>query len=164
LSIHPGDTVTQARSFYRQVNVEALLSLRDDWRCTPNLHFSFVRRNLLWTHCEIDLDDYIAFWQENREWIGQAKEEDFETLISTFRDAGLMTEEDDESFREHFVETNRTTANVCPGVSLELRWSKEEAETLDDTPGRFGRAINESVREAVSTWGEANVWDDIVQT
>ena len=164
LSIHPGDTVMQARPFYRQVDVEALLSLQDDWHCTPNLHFSFIRKNLLWTHCEIDFDDYIAFWQENPKWIGQAKEENFETLVSTFRDAGLMTVADDESFREHFVETNRTTANVCPGVSLKLRWPKEEAETIDDIPGRFGQVVDENIREAVHTWGELSVWEEVVSS
>jgi hypothetical protein len=163
LSIHPGDTVTQARPFYRQVDANALLGLQGEWACRPNLHFSFIQKNLVWTHRDIPLGEYIAYWQENPRWIGQAKEKNFGTLLNEFQDSGLMTQADVEAFREHFLETNRTTANVCPGVSLRMRWSKEEAETLDETPGRFGQAISENVRQAVSTWGESNVWDEIVQ-
>jgi hypothetical protein len=72
--------------------------------------------------------------------------------------SGLLTETDREEFGAEFFDTNRSTVNVCPGVSLHYRWSRIEARDLDDND-RLTEEIDERVREAVRTWGAESSWE-----
>jgi hypothetical protein len=163
LVIHPGDTVSQARSLYSDVDTDALLSLTDEWDCSTNLHFSFIRENLVYPSSEVSFERYVEFWREHQDWVRQVKEEQFGELLDLLESNGLLTEADRAEFESEFMETNRPTANVCPGISLHYRWGRTEALDLDDTD-RLTEEIDERVREAVRTWGAEEAWDNVIST
>jgi hypothetical protein len=162
LAVHPGDTVTQARSFYANVDVDELLALTEAWDCTTNLHFSHISKNLVYPNPEVSLASYLTFWTEHPNWIRQVQETDFGALLSLLDDHGLMAESGREAFRSKFEATNRSTANVCPGVSLHYRWERDAAIDLDRN-GRLKDEIDERVREAVRTWGAEAEWEEVIR-
>lgn len=162
LALHPGDTVTQARSLYSQVEIDELLALTGDWDCSTNLHFAHMSKNLMYPSPKVSLKEYLEFWQEHQEWIRRVKEEQFGDLLDLLENNGLLTETDREEFGSEFFETNRSTVNVCPGLGLHHRWERLRALDLDDHD-RFTEEIDERVREAVRTWGAEADWDDVVR-
>lgn len=161
LGLHPGDTVSQARSFYSRVEIENLLALDGNWDCSTNLHFAHLSKNLVYPSPEVSFRRYLEFWQEHQEWIRQVKEEQFGDLLDLLENNGLLTETDGEEFGAEFFETDRSTVNVCPGVSMHYRWSRTEALDLDDTD-RLTEEIDERAREAVRTWGAESNWDAVI--
>lgn len=162
LLIHPGDTVLQARSLYSDVDADALLGLTDEWDCSTKLHFSYISNHLVYPSSEISLSGYLDFWQEHQEWIRKVKEEEFDELLSLLGSHRLLTETDREEFEAEFFETERPTANVCPGLSLHYGWSRSKALDLDDND-RLTEAIDERVREAVRTWGAEAAWESVLE-
>jgi len=161
LSLSPGDTVTQARALYSQVDISKLHALTDEWDCSTNLHFAHMSKNLVYPSPTISLREYLAFWPEHQGWIRQVKEDQFDELLDLLKSNGLLTETDREEFEEEFFETNRSTVNVCPGVSLHYRWERTEALDLD-TNDRLTGAIDERVRAAVRTWRAESEWEAIL--
>ena len=161
LSLSPGDTVTQARALYSQVDISKLHALTDEWDCSTNLHFAHMSKNLVYPSPTISLREYLAFWPEHQGWIRQVKEDQFDELLDLLKSNGLLTETDREEFEEEFFETNRSTVNVCPGVSLHYRWERPKALNLD-TNDRLTGAIDERVRAAVRTWGAESEWEAIL--
>ena len=161
LALHPGDTVSQSRSLYSRVDVDEILVLTVQWDCSTNLHFSHMSQNLVHPNTELSLEQYLKFWKEHQEWIRQVKEDQFEELLDLLGSNGLLTETDREEFATEFFETNRSTVNVCPGISLHYRWDRTKALDLDKND-RLTEEIDERVREAVRTWGAESAWEDIV--
>jgi hypothetical protein len=162
LALHPGDTVSQARSLYSRVEIDELLALSDKWDCSKNLHFAHMSKNLVYPSPEVSLREYLAFWQDHQDWIRQVKEGQFGDLLDLLESRALLTEADRSEFESEFMETNRSTVNVCPGLSLHYRWSRTEALDLDDTD-RLTEEIDERVREAVRTWGAEAAWEEIAK-
>jgi len=105
---------------------------------------------------------YLEFWQEHPDWIRQVKEEQFDELLDLLRSNGLLRETDRDEFDSEFVDTNRSTVNVCPGVSLHFRWGKSEALDLDASDGLV-EEIDGCVREAVRTWGAEAKWESALE-
>ncbi len=162
LVINPGDTVSQARSFYSDVDETALLELSEEWDCSTNLHFSHISTNLVYPIPEASFENYVRFWIEHRDWIRQVKEDQFDELLDLLAVNGLLTAADRDEFVSEFMETNRSTVNVCPGVSLHYRWGRSEALDLDDND-RLTEEIDQRVREAVRTWGAEAEWDSVLK-
>jgi len=163
LALHPGDTVTQARALYSEVGIDELLALADDWDCSTNLHFAHMSQNLVYPSPRVSLRRYLEFWHEHQEWIRQVKEEQFGDLLDLLESNGLLTETDREEFGAEFFETDRSTVNVCPGVSLHYRWDRPRALDLDGN-GRLTEEIDERVREAVRIWQVEEAWDSVIST
>ena len=162
LGLSPGDTVSQARSLYSRVEIETLLALTEAWDCSTNLHFAHMSKNLVYPSPKVSLRRYLKFWQEHQGWIRQAKEDQFEELLDLLGSNGLLTETDRAEFESEFMETNRSTVNVCPGVSLHYRWDRTEALDLDEND-RLTEEIDERVREAVRTWGAEDAWESALE-
>ena len=160
LALHPGDTVSQARSLYSRVEVEKLLALTEEWGCSTNLHFAHMSKNLVYPSPKVSLRRYLEFWQEHQDWIRQVKEEQFDELLDLLERNGLLRETDRDDFETKFKETDRSTVNVCPGVSLHYRWGRSAALDLDDS-GRLVEEVDERVRDAVRAWGAEDAWERI---
>jgi hypothetical protein len=163
LGLHPGDTVSQSRALYSEVEIGKLLGLDGDWSCSTNLHFAHMSQNLVYPSPEVSLKEYLEFWQKHQEWIRQVKEEQFGDLLDLLESNGLLTETDREEFGAEFFETDRSAVNVCPGVSLHHRWDRPRALDLDDND-RLTEEIDVRVREAVRTWRAEAAWDDVIST
>jgi len=161
LVLNPADTVSQARTFYSEVDASSLLNLTSTWDCTTNLHFSHISKNLVYPRPDVSLERYVQFWQEHSEWIRQVKEEQFDDLLTLLGEHALMTAAGREEFISKFVETDRSTTNVCPGISLHYRWNQVEAVKLD-RESRLQTEIDDRVREAVLTWGAEDAWSSVL--
>ena len=162
LMIYPGDTVSQARHFYKHVDVEALLQLTESWDLYPNLHFSHIQTHLVYATKDVSLESYLTFWKNHSDLIGQIKEPQFDSTLNLLSKSGLFDDKDREQFTAEFMETNRSTANVCPGISLHYRWPATDAIELDRR-GELAGVIDTRIREAVRTWGAEAAWDEITQ-
>ena len=162
LGLHPGDTVSQARALYSEVEIDELLALTGDWNCSPNLHFAHMSQNLVYPSPEVSLREYLAFWQEHQTWIRQVKDEQFGDLLDLLESNGLLTGADREEFGAEFFETNRSTVNVCPGISMHYWWDRPRALDLDDNDFLMEEA-DERVREAVRTWGAESAWKSVLE-
>lgn len=164
LSLHPGDTATQARPFYRQVDVDALVQLQNKgWTCRSNLHFGFASKNLAYPNARPPLADYVQYWRDDPSgWMGKVTEDDFDAMLGDLQAQGFLTDADRAGFESKFVDTGRTSADVRPGLTLHYRWPKAEAETLD-AAGRAPAVVADAVRTALATWREAAAWDDWIE-
>lgn len=166
LKIYPGDTISQARHFYKNVDTEALLQLTESWDIRSNLHFSHVSSNLVYPG-KIKDDDglrsYFAFWKENSDWIRRVNEGQFDVLLDVLTRHGFLQASGHEKFNSKFVETNRSYTYVCPGLSMTYRWSGAEAVKLDQSSD-LAPAVDGRIREAVRTWGAEAAWDEITQS
>jgi hypothetical protein len=120
-----------------------------------------MSKNLVYPSPEVSLRRYLEFWQAHPDWIRQVKEEQFDDLLDLLVANGLLTEADRDEFETAFMETNRSTVNVCPGVSLHYRWGRSEALGLDESD-RFVEEIDERVRDAVRTWGAEDAWSAVL--
>ena len=162
LALHPGDTVSQARALYRSLDREASRALPSEWKCRPNLHFAHLNRHVFWTQARPDLDRYLSFWQENeQQWVRQVKEEHFEELLGMLEAHGFINETDRENFDEYFLQTNRSSVNVCPGMSMQFRWPLEDASRMDDQ-GVLKDEVAARVTEAVAVWGAKDEWEEVI--
>jgi hypothetical protein len=76
LRIHAGDTLSQARCFYAQLDDRLRRDLvdlgrRPGWSVRPDFHFGFRARGFLHDHGLVDVSDYIEYW---RQYIGEQRE------------------------------------------------------------------------------------------
>ena len=144
------------------MEIDELLALTGDWNCSPNLHFAHMSQNLVYPSPEVSLREYLAFWQEHQTWIRQVKDEQFGDLLDLLESNGLLTGADREEFGTEFFETNRSTVNVCPGISMHYWWDRPRALDLDDNDFLMEEA-DERVREAVRTWGAESAWKSVLE-
>ncbi len=163
LEIHPGDTVSQARSFYRSVDVTALGPLLESWSGSSNLHFSHINKHLHWCRARKRVVPFVTFWLEHQGWIRNVKEEEFAELSALLDQHGLTDGHDRREFERLFVDSKRSSVNVCPGISLTYRWTGAEAVRLD-REGRLVTGVEERIRQAVRTWGAEGAWSAVRAT
>lgn len=157
LEFYPGDTVNQARDFYKQVEMQKLLALgkNSHWFVGPNLHFAHMQRHLHWATASLPIIEYLEYWSKHQDKIAQYKKIDggFQAVISWLTSEHLIGKVDVEAIRKHFVETNRNSINVNPGIKMIYTWMKDEAIELDDK-GVFAEEATRVIESALSSWGE----------
>jgi hypothetical protein len=148
VEIDPGDTTNQARALYDSVSRDAVAALGTaGWTVEPNLHVMYVTRNLLWTTCKLTFEEYWAFWSTHKDWIRQWRREEFEALFEALVGAQLAVTGDRAEFDRHVVNTERTTINLCPGLTMRWWLPIEDAATLDQRGGLEG-AIRQAIDDA----------------
>ncbi len=161
MSVHPGDTVRQARQLYDSLRIARLSDLQSKgWHVEPNFHFAFMQQNLYWSKVTTPLLDYIAIWQRSPSLIGQMPVGPVSEVGETFKQyvallAKLKVVSEDEMARifELTVQSKRKTINVCPGLSLFYRWPLGDAVDLDKR-GVFVDDVRAQLQEAFDAWGQ----------
>lgn len=166
LAIYPGDTVSQARNFYQSLSsndgISELINTVKSygWNFFTNLHFSFISSHLYWARREMENEDYLGYWVNNRSEIKQHKElaGSFGHVYNHFLDKGLITEDDRKELISKFDRTNRSTMNICPGVGFEKYWNKKEVLKLeaDDKDG-FAEEVKEQLNTIISCWSDTRL-------
>jgi len=155
LKMYPGDTISQARELYDQLDVTQIRKLVDNgWSCQPNMHFTFMGTGLVWSQPDLSTQQYIEFWRTRQRSIQQEKRDldgGFHGLFSSLREQHLITQSDLGELEENFQNTERGFINICPGLELTFGWNKELACELDDR-GKFGEALENKIKEALRTW------------
>ena len=146
LGVYPGDTLEQAKALYQRPDVlDALraLCVRSGWMVEPNFHFGFMTQGLCWTQGSIQLDAYIALWQQRiaDEW--SVVEADWDWYWDELVELGVVDPDSREEFDDEFTHTGRSRATPRPGLVAIRSWPLREAEALD----RAGRFVDE-VRSA----------------
>ena len=157
LGLWPGDTMAQAREFWRRVDARRLRDLQDKgWLLAPNLHFSFRASHLHWAETPLAVNDYIALWKSGGNEIVSLYRDDsgnyrhnWDRLIAK----DLMSPADVAPLQEVTTDTRRDRISMSPGLHLRYSWSAERAGQLD-RDGAFTEEVKERIRDATETWGE----------
>lgn len=155
-SIWPGDTVRQARAFFKQVEREAFLSLpQQDWNVMPNLHFSHIQKHLVWADTPMSLAEYFDYFVQHPDEIGRRSFEDepLDELISGWKSADLISDRDSVELTEEFGETQRGFLNMIPGFSVWKDWPISRVIELESA-GTLEQALINELQLPLSTWGD----------
>jgi len=120
------------------------------------MHYSFMSTNLHWSTVALTSEQYLDFWLKSIGQIRQVQRDSpggFKSIFDRHLEVGLVSSIEVPKLDEYFTRTNRQHINVCPGFSLWFRWALIEAEQLDGN-GRFAKAVNQRLGEALGTWGQ----------
>jgi len=123
LSIYPGDTIAQARSFYGNVrSFEPIQALMDKgWECRTNFHLAFMSTNLTDMYTPRNrIGQYFDYWSRNIARIQKIGLGDLRVLLEELEKEKLVV--NDESTRkklgDEIFNTRRQWINVCPGFCI----------------------------------------------
>ena len=159
LGLWPGDTMAQAREFWRLVNAAKLKALgkSKSWEVQPNLHFSRIQRHFHWAESQLTVEEYIDYWKDSHE---QEIQSCYRSPSGSFRHQwealsrrGLISSDDVEKLDQQTTPTNYRRISMSPGLAVQYMWSRSEAEVLD-ARGAFAEEVRRRIREATETWGE----------
>jgi hypothetical protein len=156
LGMYACDTVAQSREFFGNVKSSKFLGLvNGGWTITPNMHFAFMSTNLVWVKPSLGAENYFKFWLENQNRIRQERRDvtEFHSFFESLKGEGLIADEDMPKLDDKFTQTKRNSINVCPGLSISFRWTRDEACELD-AKGEFVDAVRSRIEEALSTWDQ----------
>ncbi|MFC1708322.1 hypothetical protein ACFL59_16135, partial [Planctomycetota bacterium] len=161
LHIHPGDVMSRARAMYKVLDQAALLELDSTagWHVRPNFHIAFRASNLVWGRGPASLKDYLEYWQQRAEELGQIRIDSdegkaaFEAALNEWIERGFVLESERADFLKQSVGTQRKAINICPGVSLFHTWSKSQAEDLD-AQGTLVDDVREKMAATLATWAQ----------
>ena len=158
LSLYPGDTMRQARAFWRRVDTKKLKELQGSgWRLSPNLHFSFMQRHLFWANTPISTDQYIDLWEpkgsEKIESHWRDQSNSFRSGWEELHRKGLIAEDDIKKLDDRTSPKMYQRISMSPGLRVQYRWWAAEAERRD-AEGSVAAEVKRRIREATETWGE----------
>jgi len=104
LKMWPADTLQQARIFYRRSEaIERIVILTNDqWDVRPNFHFGFMAAGFCWTTTTLPLAEYVSYWKDNIDSVGQILRQDWGEYWEKLMDAGMVSKQDLESFDNDF--------------------------------------------------------------
>lgn len=138
LSLHPGDTMGQAKKLYSRetVDFEGLIQLASEsgWIVRPNFHLNFASLHFAYTHEHPSLADYLQFWSDHRDRFAhevQGKQQ-IKKTVDWLVDIGQMDDHALAGYEEEVENTDRSKVRLCPGISVFYRWRFEKASSLDD--------------------------------
>ena len=151
VGLAPADTVGQARCFYDAVDRTAFLSLKE-WKVEPNLHFSFVRRNLIWARTAWKTRDYLDYFSDQSSY-GKMDRDKLLSLAEQWEREGLIMSEDLDKIRDLFRNTNMQSLNVVPGFSVTREWDLDTVIELEKR-GELEECIIDALATPLATWGE----------
>jgi hypothetical protein len=158
LSFWPADTPTQARAFYSNPELpKRVIAMTEagKWTVTANMHFGHFQAGYSWLPMpsETPIGHYLDFWGANVESIGTfyepPKQPDWNDLLEKLEKAKIIASR--EAFDRDFVQTNRTKADVRPGIELSRLWDFDEAVELDDR-GDLVNDVREAFNHALETF------------
>jgi hypothetical protein len=156
LRIHAGDTLSQARRFYTQLDDRRRRDLvelgqRRGWSVRPDFHFGFRARGFLHDHALVDVFDYIEYWREH---IGEQRERpagEWPRMLRGLADQGVVSPWYPRQFQEEIGA--RTPVHPRPGVLISHAWRSSTARRLYRS-GQFGPAVRRALSRALLTIGE----------
>ena len=156
LNLWPGDTMSQAREFWKKVDTDKLLALqKKGWRLKRNLHFSFAGTHLYWADTKLPEGDYIKFWKSDMMKIDTLYRESdsFRTHWNRLVEQSLISDDDVEPLEKVSTQTRRDRIFMSPGLGVCYTWRAKKAGQLD-REGIFIDDVKKKIREATECWGE----------
>ena len=159
LGLYPGDTMTQAREFWSNVNAGRLLALQQQntgWRLKPKLNFSYIATHLHRADTLLAVSEYIELWRSGEMEITSLYRDDADSYRHNWDSLvaeNLIAPNDVEPLEEKTTRTQRDRISMSPGLGISYTWSAVRASQLD-RDGAFVCEVKERIREATETWGE----------
>lgn len=159
LSLHPGDTMGQAKKLYSRegVDFKGLVRLADEtgWKVRPNFHLNFAKKHFGYTHDHPPLADYLEFWRNHRDRFAheiKGKKKIRET-VRWLVDTEQMDDHAVDGYEGEIEETDRSKVRLCPGISVFYRWPFSTASELDRT-GAFVDDLRSRVKRVLDLLGQ----------
>lgn len=150
-----GETMPQARAFYKNVEISSLFNLlQKKWEVSANLNLSFAQPKLMWIP---SLNDslYFDYWKANQDKITQ-KEKSIAFNFLTSLDAGNVIDFNAvvvAKYNNEFTVKNRTTVNINPAFLVEYRISQNIAMEKDKA-GTLMDYVKDKMQEALAITGK----------
>jgi len=154
LDMCPGDTMNQARALFSSINVHSLAGLENNgWSVIPNFHISFRSSNLYWCKSAISLVDYVGYWAREvaAKGLKQVARTDWPAYFAGLQAKGMITLQDAQQIDNRLSSTAMSTINICPGISFQYSWSRDDAIRLEEAD-TFISAFVDKVQEVLATW------------
>lgn len=123
-AVYPGDTLTQAREFYRRPTaVEGVrrLARQAGWHVTHRFHFGHMEASYVWTSGDIDINNYVDLWMEEIEHARAISRMHWADYFDWLVEQRIAAPQDQQLFDRCFTETNRQTATPRPAVKVARR-------------------------------------------
>lgn len=155
VSLWPADTVSQARRFYEVVDKAAFLALdMHKWEVEPNLHFSFMRKHLIWAETRCTPEEYFDYFADEQPYgYGQMNQAELVPLAKQWENEGLITRADRKEIEYQFNSTNRGTLNVIPGFEVYRVWDLNTVIELEERV-ELETTIIDALAAPLKSWGE----------
>jgi hypothetical protein len=137
------------------VNKGAFFGLKErGWLLEPNLHFSYMYTNLVWTQ-DCAFRRYFDYWMAHQDKICKVERgaSAFKTLFSHLLDIKQITGKQLKELEKAFAKTKRDHVNVCPGFLARYYWDIGAACAMNDD-GKLVDEVRSRVKEALATWGQ----------
>jgi hypothetical protein len=156
LDIFPGDTLSQARSFYSSVNVSKVTSLLDqEWRIWPNFHVAYRSTNIHWAETKIYVSQYINYWQKQvkQNALNQIPRADWQGYFGLLLQDGIISSNDMSTINGYHQNTRYPSLNICPGLSFRFKWNSDMAMAIDDRNcSSFANELKSKVDTVLQCW------------
>ena len=149
VAMHPADTVTQARCFYKAVDKEAFLSLKE-WEVEPNLHFSFASKNLIWAETDLETREYLDRFSDESSY-GKMDRDRLLSLAEQWEREGLIMAGGLNEIKDQFKNTERQSLNVVPGFSVTREWDLDCVIKLEERK-ELKTNIIDALATPLKTW------------
>ncbi len=147
LSLIFSDTIGQARNFY---NAKPTINhLPKNWLITPNFHFSFMQKNLVWFRAS-DYNNDLEYWIKNYNKIRQYKISEIPELIKSLETNKIIIYNDSKKkeMDEKIFSKRYSTLNACPGFGIIYTIPGKMAEVLDKTD-ELKQILKDKIREGL---------------
>lgn len=154
LALYPADTLSQARTFYRQPGVATTLRelLAQGWNARPNFHFGHMQRGFCWTCNHRELNEYVELWTQRINNEREVPRDRWDGYWTWLEHEHIACPEDRAEFNRHFNDTKRQNASPRPGLHLTQRWPLAEAEAVD-ARGELQHRVSEALSAALTAFG-----------
>ncbi len=154
--IYPGDAMSQARYFYKTLDIEKIRALLNyGWEITPNFHFAFRSSNLVWTKTKMDIINYLTYWKNlvAKNLLVQQKRENWKDYFEELTNINIISQDDFDRISEKIINTKMSTINICPGVCFNYRWEKDNVIKIEEkSKNSFNEEFSKIYNQVMAVW------------
>jgi hypothetical protein len=156
LDIHPGDTLSQAKSLYSTVNISKVKALLDQgWHISSNFHVAYQSSNKYWAEKRIDVSQYINYWKKQVEnnALKQISRAGWKKYLNQLLKDDIISDNDMAKINEYYQTTHIPSLNICPGLHFRFKWDSDTAIEIDDkSDSKFTNELKTKVYSVLQCW------------
>lgn len=162
LWMYAGVTMKSAKEAYRTLDVDQLFDLPNKdphYQLSTNFQFAFQASGIKGAKpsCPSPCERYIRYWKEKGPGLKQLNRKndpgEFESYFWSLVTDGIVDDAYFPTFKEHILDKNYSTLNVCPGFLIKYTWDSKQALELD-SKGEFEQDFKEKVNAIFGVFKE----------